>query len=117
MDGGETAGAVVIDLSKAFDCITHVLLFAKLEAYDFGKDALTLIHSYGHGRRQRVKVNGSFRSWRTAIQSVSQGSVLGPLFFNIYINDQVVSKGDTDVCNYADDTTYYAHDTNALDVI
>ena len=70
-----------------------------------------------HGRKQRVKENGSFSSCRTAIQSVYQGSVLGPLFFNIYINDLFISKGDTDVCNYSDDTTYYAHDESAVGVI
>ena len=62
-------------------------------------------------------MNGSFSSCRTAIQGMPQGSVLGPLFFNSYINDLFIIKGDTEVCNYADDTTYYAHDTSAADVI
>ena len=57
-------GAVIMDLSKAFDCLRHYLLTAKLHAYGFSHDALCLIHSYLHNRRQRVKTNGSFSSWK-----------------------------------------------------
>ena len=72
LDRGETAGAVLVDLSKAFGCINHNLLIANLGAYGFRKEALTLIHDYLHGRRQRVKVNGSFSSRRTTFQGVPQ---------------------------------------------
>ena len=60
MDSGGVAGAVRMDLSKAFDCLNHELLIAKLNAYGFSRSALLFIHSYLTNRKQRVKVNGSF---------------------------------------------------------
>ena len=108
MDSGGFAGAVLMDLSKAFDCLNHELLLAKLHAYGFSKSALTLIHSYLSNRRQRVKINGSFSTWKDTNLGVPQGSVLGPLLFNIYINDIFLLMNGTEICNYADDTTIYS---------
>ena len=110
IDVGVKVGAVMMDLSKAFDCLRHDLLIAKLHAYGFSHDALPLIYSYLHNRQQRVKVNGSFSSLKQLTLGVPQGSVLGPLLFNIYINDLLFSLNNTDVCNYADDTTLFACD-------
>ena len=97
----------MMDLSKAFDCLHHELLIAKLHAYGSNRTALTHIHSYLTGRRQRVKINGSFRTLTCSSLGVPQGSVLGPLLFNIYINDFFYLVKDTEVCNYADDTTIF----------
>ena len=110
LDKKGVVGAVLMDLSKAFDCIDHELLTAKLSAYGFRNDALLMIYSYLAGRKQRVKVNGSFSTWRETFAGVPQGSVLGPLLFNIYINDLFFSVMDTAVCNFADDTTIFAAD-------
>ena len=112
LDKGGKAGAVLMDLSKAFDCIRHDLLIAKLHAYGFSYEALTLINDYLTNRQQRVKVNGSFSSWKELTRGVPQGSVLGPLLFNIYINDLLLFIQSSDICNYADDTTIYACDKN-----
>ena len=74
-----------MDLSKAFDAINHDLLIAKLHAYGFSKESLILIKSYFRNRRQRTKVNLSFSSWSELALGEPQGSVLGPLLFNIYM--------------------------------
>ena len=96
-----------MDLSKAFDCLNHELLLAKLNAYGFSIDAIKMVHSNLTGRRRRVKVNGSFSSWKETKLGVPQGSVLGPLLFNIFINDIFLLLNETQICNYADDTTIY----------
>ena len=117
LDNKGYAGAVLMDLSKAFDCINHDLLIAKLHAYGFGKEALEMMKSYLTGRKQRVKINESFSSWADLLTGVPQGSVLGPLLFNIYINDLFWVKEYTDVCNLADDTTFYSSDLELKELI
>ena len=65
----------------------------------------------------RVKVNGSFSSWKSVARGVPQGSVLGPLLFNIYINDLLIFIQDSDKCNYADDTTIYTCNKNLDSIV
>ena len=107
IDNHGYSGAVLMDLSKASDTLNHDFLIAKLDMYGFDKLALRLISSYLSKRWQMTKINQSFSSWVELLQGVQQGSVLGPLLFNIYIN---VLIEQTDVCNYADDNTLTACD-------
>ena len=106
-DTKHSVSALLIELSSAFDCLSHDLLIAKLNAFGCRRRALKFTLSYLSQRKQRVKINGSFSGWKTTSVGVPQGSVLGPLLFNIYINDMFVFISNSQICNSADDTTLY----------
>ena len=116
MDNKGTAGAILTG-SKAFDCLNHNLLLAKMSAYGFDNNALQFIQNYLKNRKQRTKVNGSFSSWLELKYGVPQGSILGPLLFNIFINDMFYFIRDTKIANYADDNTLYTVKDNIADLL
>ena len=99
---GGAFGTLLTDLSKAFDCLPHELLIAKLHAYGVDIPSLKLFHLYLTKRKQRVKLNGTYSS-RSEI-------ILGPLLFNIFLCDLFQFFPDLDITNYADDNT--SHSTN-----
>ena len=87
LDSNKVVGAVLMDLSKAFDCLPHDLLIAKLEAYGLDREMVKLVYSYLKDRKQAVKVKGFVGILKSIISGVPQGSILGPILFNIFIND------------------------------
>ena len=98
---GDTFGALLTDLSKAFDCLPHELLITKVHVYGVGIPSLKLLHSYLTKRKQRVKLNDTYSLWLEIIFGVPQGSILGPLLFNIFLCDLFQFFPDLDVTNYA----------------
>ena len=99
----ESVCALFMDLSKAFDTINQDLLLAKLKAYGFSKDTLTLICSYLKNRKQKVAINNSASTTHTVISGVPQGSIDDPLLLNLFINDLVLFIEYRALENYADD--------------
>ena len=97
--------AVMTDLSKTFDCISHELLIAKLNAYGSDETSLKVIISYLKTRMQTTKVGSSFSELVNIIYSVPQGSILGPVLFIIYICDLFIVNKEVSFSSYADDAT------------
>ena len=112
LDENKYIAAILMDLSKAFDCLPHDLILLKLEAYGLSEKSINLLNSYLSGRKQCVKVKNICSSFETVYKGVPQGSILGPILFKIFINDIFYSVDFSTIYNYADDNTlsYADHD-------
>ena len=114
LDKGAECGSLFVDLPKAFYCLQHDLLLAKLNVYGFDYKCLKLISSFLSNRKYRTKINSSFSEWNHLLIGIPQGSVLGPLLFNIYMRDLFLFMSESNAANYADDTTLYACKKNCM---
>ena len=85
------------------------MIIAKLEAYGVGENSLRPIKNYLSQRQQRIKVGSSLGEWLEIILGVPLESILEPILFNVCINDLLLFINETDICNFADDTTLYAY--------
>ena len=103
LDKKNKFGALLTDLTKAFDYLNHEVLIAKLDAYNFDNSSLEVIRSYLSNRKHRTKINNTFSELAEIFAGIPQGSILGPLLFNIYMNDIFYFVRES-ITNYADDT-------------
>ena len=113
LDQNRTCAALLTDLSIAFDCLPHDLLIAKLHAYGCDLPSLKLLNCYLRNRRQRIKINSLYSSWAKILFGVPQGSILGPILFNIFFSNLFIFIKNKDVASYVDNTTPYETGENS----
>ena len=107
MDHNVTPTAIFLDLSKAFDTLNHNILTNKLKYYGIRNTSLNLCQSYLSNRKQFVTVNNETSSNLNISIGVPQGSILGPFFFLVFVNDLPNCTNSLDFITYADDTTLF----------
>ena len=117
MDHKKAFGALLTDQSKVFGCLPHSLFFAKLKPCGFDNNSLNLVNDYLSHRFQRTKIGNEYGSLKEIISIVPQGSVLGPLFFNIQLCDLSFIIEKFDFTNFADGNTPYVTGDNICSVV
>ena len=110
-DSNKAFGALLTDLLKAFDCLSHGLLIAKLHVYGLDIDSLNILQDYLS--KQGTKVDSFYSSWEARLSGVSQGSTLGPLLFNKFMCDMLLILKATYFTRYADNTPFVVRDNIA----
>ena len=112
-DGGFEVRSVILDISKAFDKVWHEGVIFKLQQNGISDDLLNISSDFLRNRKQRVTLNGQSSSWTNVNAGVSEGSILGPLLFLIYIND-LPDGLSSNAKLFTDDTSLFSavHDIN-----
>jgi len=105
--------AVLADYSKAFDTVAYETVLKKMHSIGFSKDYLRWLISYLTGRQQFVQIDDNVSDYVNISFGVPQGSILGPVLFNIYVNDLSDNLDSIKSYQYADDTTIYIHEKPA----
>ena len=113
MQRGEVTMAVLADYSKAFDTVTNDTVLKKMHSIGFSKDYLRWLISYLTGRQQFVQIDDKVSDYVNVSFGVPQGSILGPVLFNIYVNDLSDNLDSIKSYQYTDDTTIYIHEKPA----
>ena len=108
LDSGAYVATILLDLSKAYDCLSHDMLIPKLEAYRLDVGSLNFLLDYLSLRKHRTKVGSSYSKWSETCRGIPQGSILGPLLFNIFISDIFLFVEKSEICNSTDDNTVYS---------
>ena len=117
IDRGDKFGALLTDLSKAFDCINHPLLIAKIDSHGVSPLSTKIIFSYLRNRTQHTEIKNSFRKRFNVLHVVPQGSILGQLLLNIDLTDLFYECEESNIASYADDTTPYSRGSDTQSVI
>ena len=104
LEDKKIVGTVLMDLSKAFDCIPYDLLVAKLHD---NKKALTFLYSYLKHRKQSVKINDTEIFFQIFLLGVPQGSIIGPVLCNLFITDLFFFIKEAELANFADGNSIY----------
>ena len=106
-DKGKLTGAIFIDLSKAFDTVSHSVLLSKLPSYGVMNTEFKWLADYLFNRKQIVQYQGAFSNAIPVYTGVPQGSIIGPLLFLIHFNDANRTTNHAKVIAYADDTVIF----------
>ena len=117
MPSKDACGALLSDLSKTFNFLPHSLLIAKLRVYGFGKTSTEHLKDYLIHWKRKIKVNKTFRNWTNILPGVPQGSILGPLLFNVFLYDLFLFIPNTKLVSYADNNTSFAMGSSELELI